>query len=67
MQGQTGLRIVQTDSYVVGQEAYRTDVQITNNGQASQSGVVDRAADRFLGGSDIGFGFTESFALSLSE
>ena len=59
--GQTGLRIVQTDSYVVGEEAYRTDVQVTNNGQTGQSGVLYRAGDCFLGGSDIGFGFTETF------
>src|SRR3990170_1634045 len=28
--GATGLRITQTDTYVVGQEAYRTDVTVSN-------------------------------------
>src|SRR5713101_2269393 len=30
--GTTGLRVTETDSYVVGQEAYRTDVAISNAG-----------------------------------
>jgi uncharacterized repeat protein (TIGR01451 family) len=59
--GLTGLRIQQTDSYVVGDEAYRTDVTISNTGGGAVSGVLYRAGDCFLGGSDIGFGFTEVF------
>ena len=59
--GQTGLQIEETDSYVVGDEAYRTDVKITNDGSSGQTGVLYRAADCFLGGTDVGFGFTETF------
>jgi uncharacterized repeat protein (TIGR01451 family) len=58
---QTGLRISQTDSYVVGNEAYRTDVAVTNTGGSAASGVLYRAGDCFLGGSDFGYGFTETF------
>jgi uncharacterized repeat protein (TIGR01451 family) len=54
--GTTGLRITQTDSYVVGQEAYRTDVQIANSGAQAQSVILYRAGDCYLQGSDQGFG-----------
>lgn len=55
--GATGLRITQTDSYVVGLESYRTDTQISNTGGSSQSLILYRAADCYLGGSDSGYGF----------
>lgn len=54
--GTTGLRITQTDSYVVGQEAYRTDVQVANNGSRAQSLTLYRAGDCYLQGLDSGFG-----------
>ena len=54
--GTTGLRITQTDSYVVGEESYRTDVQVANTGGAAQSVTVYRAGDCFLQNSDLGFG-----------
>jgi uncharacterized repeat protein (TIGR01451 family) len=54
--GTTGLRITQTDSYVVGQEAYRTDVRIANSGGQAQSVILYRAGDCYLQGSDQGFG-----------
>jgi hypothetical protein len=54
----TGLRIQQTDLYIIGDESYRTDIMITNSGGAA-SGVLFRAADAFLQGSDSGYGFTE--------
>jgi hypothetical protein len=54
----TGLRIQQTDSYIIGDESYRTDIMITNSGPLA-SGVLFRAADAFLQGSDSGYGFTE--------
>src|SRR5436190_10980046 len=31
--GTTGLRITQTDTYVVGQESYRTDITVSNAGR----------------------------------
>ena len=54
--GTTGVRIVETDSYVVGQESYRTDVRIENTGGATQTGILWRAADCYLQDSDRGFG-----------
>lgn len=56
----TGLQIEQTDRYIIGDEFYRTDVLITNNGGPA-NGVLYRAADAFLAGSDLGYGFTEVF------
>lgn len=58
--GTTGLTIQQNDTYVTGDEAYRTTITITNTGSLA-SGVLYRAADAFLGGSDSGYGFTEVF------
>jgi uncharacterized repeat protein (TIGR01451 family) len=54
--GTTGLRVTETDSYVVGQEAYRTDVAISNSGNAAQNVIVYRAGDCYLQNSDRGFG-----------
>lgn len=57
--GTTGLRITQTDTYVTGQEAYRTDISISNSSGAAQSVVLYRAGDCFLQESDRGFGFVQ--------
>lgn len=57
--GATGLRITQTDTYIVGQESARTDIRITSSGGAPQSVIVYRAGDCYLQGSDVGFGFVE--------
>jgi hypothetical protein len=54
----TGLHIQQTDSYVIGDESYRTDIMISNTGAAA-TGILFRAADSFLQGSDSGYGFVE--------
>ncbi len=59
---ETGLVIQQTDTYVVGQEHYTTEIMITNIGIDTASGVLYRGADAFLGGSDTGYGFTEAFS-----
>ena len=58
----TGLHIQQTDTYVTGREYYTTEVMISNNGADTASGVLYRAVDAFLGGSDTGYGFTEVFS-----
>ena len=55
--GATGLQITQIDSYVVGQESYRTDVTVANNAGGAQSVVLYRAGDCYLQGTDVGFGF----------
>jgi hypothetical protein len=54
--GTTGVRLTQTDSYVVGQESYRTDTQVTNTGAAPLSAVLYKAGDCYLQNSDLGFG-----------
>src|SRR5688500_13920785 len=53
------LRIRQTDSYVPGQEAYRTDIEIRNTSGSQASGVIYRAGDCYLQESDRGFGFVD--------
>jgi len=57
--GATGLSIEQTDTYVVGVESYRTDITIMNNSPGPATGVLFRAGDAYLQGSDVGYGFTE--------
>jgi len=54
--GTTGIRVTETDSYTVGQEAYRTDVALSNSGGAGQNVIVYRAADCYLQNSDSGYG-----------
>jgi hypothetical protein len=58
--GTSGLRVTEVDSYVTGQETYRTDVTIQNTAAAAQSGVLYRAGDCFLQGSDTGYGLVEA-------
>ena len=58
--GDTNLTIKQTDSYVVGQEAYRTDVEISNTGDGGEDVILYRAADCYLGGSDSGYGWVDA-------
>ena len=56
--GTTGLRISETDSYIVGQEAYRTDVTVSNTGTQAKSVILYRGGDCYLQNSDEGFGST---------
>jgi hypothetical protein len=53
--GNTGVHLVETDSYVVGNEQYRTDITVTGSGGGGTF-VLYRAADCFLQNSDTGFG-----------
>ncbi len=48
--------LTQTDTYVAGQETYRTDVVVTNGGDADATVTVYRAGDCRLNRSDAGFG-----------
>jgi hypothetical protein len=57
--GSTGLQISEVDTYVAGQESYRTDVTVKNTGGAAQAVILYRAGDCFLQNTDRGFGFTE--------
>jgi len=52
--------VTETDTYVSGQESYRTDITVTNNGGAAANLVLFRAGDCFLENSDTGFGMTGS-------
>ena len=54
--GTTGIQITETDSYVVGQESYRTDVQVANTTGAGVSAQLYRGGDCYLQNSDTGFG-----------
>ena len=54
--GNSGVRVIQTDTYQVGLEAYRSDVQISNGSGAGHSVVLYRAGDCYLGSSDYGYG-----------
>jgi uncharacterized repeat protein (TIGR01451 family) len=49
------LHLRQTDSYVVGQETYRTDVAVTNNAPGTAVFSLYRAGDCYLGDDDFGF------------
>ena len=60
--GDTGMRVEQTDSYVIGEESYRTDVRIVNGTGGEQRVVVFRAADCYLQDSDQGFGRVDNGA-----
>jgi len=67
--GSTGLSVTQTDSYVVGNEFYRTDMVFNNNNAtgAPIGAILYRAMDCYLGGSDSGFGFVTGSAVGCSE
>lgn len=60
--GATGVRISQVDSYITGQESYRTDTTIQNGGGAAAAGILYRAGDCYLQESDTGFGFLDPAA-----
>jgi uncharacterized repeat protein (TIGR01451 family) len=62
--GASGLTITQTDSYVVGQESYRTDVQISNSNPTSRSVRLYTAGDCYLQNSDFGFGRVDGSAIA---
>lgn len=56
------LRVMEVDSYIPGQEAYRTDVTLENTSGAAISGVIYRAGDCYLQSSDRGYGFVDQGA-----
>src|SRR6266581_3758372 len=62
--GVSGLTITQTDTYVVGQESYRTDVQISNSNFTPRSVRLYAAGDCFLQSSDSGFGRVDGSAIA---
>jgi len=60
----TGLEVTQVDTYVIGQESYTSTITVDNAGAASQSLVLYRAGDCFLGGSDNGTGRVTGTAIA---
>lgn len=58
--GASGLRISQVDSYIVGQESYRTETTIQNTGGGAVEGIIYRGGDCYLQESDTGFGFLDA-------
>ncbi len=56
--------VTEVDSYVAGQESYRTDVTVHNNGGSGLPVVVYRAGDCFLQNSDVGFGRVDGSAVA---
>ena len=58
--GTTGVRITETVQYVVGDEFYRTDTVVANNGNTQLSIKVYTYADCYLGGSDAGYGYLDA-------
>jgi uncharacterized repeat protein (TIGR01451 family) len=63
--GNSGLQLTQTDTYVVGSESYQTDVTISNHTESAQSGILYRAGDCYLQGSDTGTGIADPGASSV--
>ena len=58
--GATGVRLTQTDTYVIGQESFRTDVSVSNTGASTASVRLYRAGDCYLQDSDTGFGVVDA-------
>lgn len=54
------LTLTQTDTYVTGQEAYRTDVAVKNNGTSTANAILYRAGDCYLQNSDQGYGSVDT-------
>jgi len=64
--GTTGLRVTQVDSYVVGEERYRTDVTLAAAAGTSVSGILYRAMDCYLAGSDDSYGMQSGTSIGCS-
>ena len=62
--GLSGMTITQTDSYVVGQESYRTDTQISNANATSRAVRLYTAGDCYLQNSDFGYGRVDGNAVA---
>lgn len=65
--GSTGIGIRQTDSYVQGQDVYRTDITFTNSGTAPKNIIAYRAMDCYLGADDRGYGWASGANISCSK
>ncbi len=52
----TGLMVTEVDSYVTGEDRYRTDIVVSNSGPVAVTALLFHGADCYLQSSDIGFG-----------
>lgn len=52
-----GFTLTQTDTYIAGEESFRTDIAVKNTGGSAQAVILYRAGDCYLQNSDTGFGF----------
>ena len=64
--GDSGIVVRQTDSYVTGQETYRTDTTVINTSSAQIEAIVYKAADCYLQDSDSGYGEYDSATGAIS-
>jgi uncharacterized repeat protein (TIGR01451 family) len=55
-----GIQLTQTDTYVVGEASYRTDVRIDNTSGSAFDGVLYRLGDCYLQGNDSGYGIHDT-------
>jgi uncharacterized repeat protein (TIGR01451 family) len=58
--GGSGLRLTQTDTYVTGEESYRTEIAVANTGAAATTATLYRAGDCYLQNSDVGYGAVDA-------
>ena len=58
--GDSGITLTQTDTYVVGDDFYRSDVTVSNDGLLGQSALLWHWADCYLQDNDLGFGHFDS-------
>ena len=59
---EVGVRIQQVDTYVVGTQSFRTDIQVLNGGSADLSGILYRYGDCYLQNADTGYGRVDNGA-----
>ncbi|MGZ6954251.1 MAG: InlB B-repeat-containing protein [Acidimicrobiia bacterium] len=64
--GTSGLQVQQKDTYVTGQETYRTDVTLANSTGSDITAVLYKAADCYLQNSDFGYGAHDTSSGAIS-
>ena len=65
--GNTGVTLVETDSYVTGDESYRTDVAVHNGGLAGQHVFLYRAAECLVADQLLSYGAVSGGAPACSQ
>lgn len=54
--GDTGLTLVQVDTYLNYENSYSTEVKLINQGSTAKNAIIYRAGDCYLNDSDLGYG-----------